>query len=157
MKVLVHDPWVAGGEIEAVGARAVELRELLERADVVSLHARSLGPPIIGEAELALMRPGSYLINTSRANQVDYDALANALRSGHLAGAGLDVFPEEPLSSSSPLLDLPNVTLTPHLAGASTNVLEHQSALLIEALTALADGSDALRRTVKNPEVLEAR
>jgi len=158
MTVLVHDPWVAGVEIEAVGAGAVELGELLARSDVVSLHARSLGPPIIGEAELASMKRGSYLINTSRANQIDYEAMARALRSGQLAGAGLDVFPDEPLSSSSELLELPNVTLTPHLAGASTNVVEHQSALLVEGLTALAEGSDALRRrTVKNPEVLEAR
>jgi D-3-phosphoglycerate dehydrogenase len=104
------------------------------------------------------MKRGAYLINTSRANQVDYDAMVAALRSGHLAGAGLDVFPDEPLSSSSPLLELSNVTLTPHLAGASTNVVEHQSRLLVEGLAALAEGSDALRRrSVKNPEVLEAR
>ena len=102
------------------------------------------------------MKRGSYLINTSRANQIDYEAMIRALRSGHLAGAGLDVFPDEPLSSASPLLELPNVTLTPHLAGASTNVVEHQSALLVQGLAALANGSDALRRrAVKNPEVLE--
>jgi len=158
MDVLVHDPWVAAVEIAAVGARAVELDELLRESDAISLHARSPGPPIIGEEQLALMRPGSYLINTSRANQVDYEAMIRALRSGHLAGAGLDVFPDEPLSSSSPLLELPNVTLTPHLAGASSNVVEHQSALLVQGLIALAEGSDALRRrAVKNPEVLEAR
>lgn len=158
MKVLVHDPWVAGIEVEELGASAVDRDELLRRSDVVSLHARAPGPPIIGEAELAMMRRGSYLINTSRANLLDYEALVHALRSGHLAGAGLDVFPEEPLSSTSGLLDLPNVTLTPHLAGASTNVVEHQSELLLAGLAALADGSNALRRrTVKNPEVLEAR
>jgi phosphoglycerate dehydrogenase-like enzyme len=145
-------------EVEARGAAAVERDELLRRSDVVSLHARAKGPPIIGEPELAMMRPGSYLINTSRATLLDYDALAHALRSGRLAGAGLDVFPEEPLSSTSALLDLPNVTLTPHLAGASTNVVEHQSELLLAGLAALADGSNAVRRrTVKNPEVLEAR
>jgi D-3-phosphoglycerate dehydrogenase / 2-oxoglutarate reductase len=158
MEVRVHDPWVAEIEIEAIGARSFELGELLSHSDVVSLHARALGPPILGAAEIALMKRGSYLINTSRASQVDYAAMAAALRSGHLAGAGLDVFPDEPLPSSSPLLELPNVTLTPHLAGASTNVVEHQSALLVEGLAALAEGSDALRRrAVKNPEVLEAR
>jgi D-3-phosphoglycerate dehydrogenase len=158
MEVLVHDPWVPAVEVAEAGARSLDLPELLAQSDVVSLHARSPGPPIIGAAELALMKRGSYLINTSRANQIDYDAMIEALRSGHLAGAGLDVFPDEPLSSSSPLLDLPNVTLTPHLAGASTNVIEHQSELLIEGLAALADGSDALlRRAVKNPEVLETR
>jgi phosphoglycerate dehydrogenase-like enzyme len=66
--------------------------------------------------------------------------------------------PDESLSSTSALLDLPNVTLTPHLAGASTNVVEHQSGLLLAGLAALADGSDAVRkRTVKNPDALEAR
>jgi D-3-phosphoglycerate dehydrogenase / 2-oxoglutarate reductase len=158
MEVLVHDPWVGAAEIEAAGAHALDLSELLARSDVVSLHARSPGPPILGAREIAQMKRGAYLINTSRANQIDYDAMTAALRSGRLAGAGLDVFPDEPLASSSPLLDLPNVTLTPHLAGASTNVVEHQSALLVEGLAALAEGSDALRRrTVKNPEVLEAR
>jgi D-3-phosphoglycerate dehydrogenase len=156
MDVLVCDPQVPDAEIIPAGARPVGLRELLTSSDVVSLHARSPGPPIIGEAELALMPRGSYLINTSRANQIDYEAMTRALRSGHLAGAGLDVFPDEPLSSASPLLELPNVTLTPHLAGASTNVVEHQSALLVQGLAALANGSDALRRrAVKNPEVLE--
>jgi D-3-phosphoglycerate dehydrogenase len=156
MDVLVYDPQVPDAEITAAGVRPVGLTELLTSSDVVSLHARSPGPPIIGEAELALMRRGSYLINTSRANQIDYEAMTRALRSGHLAGAGLDVFPDEPLSSASPLLELPNVTLTPHLAGASTNVVEHQSALLVQGLVALANGSDALRRrAVKNPEVLE--
>jgi D-3-phosphoglycerate dehydrogenase len=158
MDVLVHDPRVPDTEIAAPGVRPVALAELLAESDVISLHARAYGPPIIGEAELALMKRGSYLINTSRATQVDYDALIGALRSGHLAGAGLDVFPDEPLSSSSPLLDLPNVTLTPHLAGASTNVVEHQSELLVQGLAALADDSDAFRRrAIKNPEVLEAR
>jgi D-3-phosphoglycerate dehydrogenase len=156
MDVLVCDPQVPDAEITPAGVRPVGLTELLTSSDVVSLHARSPGPPIIGEAELALMRRGSYLINTSRANQIDYEAMTRALRSGHLAGAGLDVFPDEPLSSASPLLELPNVTLTPHLAGASTNVVEHQSALLVQGLAALANGSDALRRrAVKNPEVLE--
>ena len=158
MEVLVHDPGVAGAEIERSGARAVDLETLLRESDVVSLHARAPGPPLIGEAQLALMREGSYLINTSRANVLDYEALARALRSGRLAGAGLDVFPDEPLSSASPLLELPNVTLTPHLAGASTNVVDHQSARLVEGLTALADGAGSKRgATVKNPEVLEAR
>ena len=158
MDVLVHDPWIPEADIASAGVRAVGLKELLAASDVVSLHARSPGRPIIGEAELGLMKRGSYLINTSRANQIDYQAMIQALRSGHLAGAGLDVFPDEPLSSASPLLELPNVTLTPHLAGASTNVVEHQSTLLLEGLVALADGSDALRRrAVKNPEVLEVR
>ena len=156
MAVVAHDPGVEDAEIADAGARAVGLGRLLAVSDVVSLHARAAGPPIIGELEISAMRRGSYLINTSRANQIDYAALTSALREGQLAGAGLDVFPDEPLPSDSPLLELSNVTLTPHLAGASTNVIEHQSTIFLEALSALANGSDmARRRAVRNPEVLE--
>jgi D-3-phosphoglycerate dehydrogenase len=156
MKVVAYDPGVEDSEIAGIRARAVELDELLTISDVVSLHARAAGPPIIGEPQIAAMKRGSYLINTSRANQIDYSALTTALRDGHLAGAGLDVFPDEPLASDSPLLELSNVTLTPHLAGASNNVIEHQSAIFLNALLALANGSEAARRrVVRNPEVLE--
>ena len=65
------------------------------------------------------MRPGCYLIQTARGPLLDYDALARALAGGHLAGAAIDVFAEEPLPAGHPLLELPNVTLTPHIAGAS--------------------------------------
>jgi D-3-phosphoglycerate dehydrogenase len=156
MTVLAHDPSVSGGEIAQHGVEPRDLLALLAESDVVSLHARAAGPPILGRAELATMKQGAFLINTSRANQVDYEALAQALRDGHLAGAGLDVFPEEPIAADDPLLDLQNVTLTPHLAGASTNVIEHQSAIFLDGLRALANGSEAARRrVVRNPEVLE--
>ena len=100
------------------------------------------------------MKEGAYFINTARASLVDYDALYRLLRDGHLAGAGLDVFPVEPLPPDSPFLTLANVTLTPHLAGASTNVVEHQSAIIIANLRALMNGADN-DLAIKNPEVLE--
>ena len=156
MPVVAHDPGVDARELAEAGIAPMDLDRVLAVSDVVSLHARAPGPPIIGALEIAAMKPGSYLINTSRANLVDYDALTSALRDGHLAGAGLDVFPDEPLTSDSPLLELSNVTLTPHLAGASTNVVEHQSAIFLESLSALETGSSAARRrAVRNPEVLE--
>lgn len=156
MRVLAHDPGVPDAEISEHGVEPRELMQLLAESDMVSLHARSSGPPILGQAELSAMRPGAYLINTSRANQVDYPALTRALREGRLAGAGLDVFPDEPLAADDPLLDLPNVTLTPHLAGASTNVVDHQSAIFLDGLRALASGPDtARRRAISNPDVLE--
>jgi phosphoglycerate dehydrogenase-like enzyme len=98
------------------------------------------------------MKSGAYIVNTARAALVDYEALVRALRNGRLAGAALDVFPDEPLSTRSPLLDLPNVTLTPHLGGASTNIVEHQSRILLEGLRSLLAGDGA---SVENPEVLE--
>lgn len=154
MRVLAHDPFVPGDRIAAAGVEPVPFDRLLAGSDVLSLHVPSQSAtPLIGEAELRQMKPGAYLINTARATVLDYDALVAALRDGHLGGAGLDVFPDEPLSSSSPLLDLTNVTLTPHIGGASTNVVEHQSELLLESLRHLAAG-DMARATVANPEVL---
>jgi len=101
------------------------LQELLAASDIVSLHVPETPATagMIGETELRLMRPGSYLINNSRGTVVDLDALANALRDGHLAGAALDVFPVEPSSNAdrfkTPLQGLKNVILTPHIGGST--------------------------------------
>jgi D-3-phosphoglycerate dehydrogenase len=154
LPVLAHDPFVPDGEIEAAGVVPVPFEQLLREADLLSLHVPSgSGTPLIGERELRQVKPTAYLINTARATVVDYAALADALREGRLAGAGLDVFPDEPLSSSSPLLELSNVTLTPHIAGASTNVVDHQSELLLLGLRALAIG-EGDSPLLANPEVL---
>jgi D-3-phosphoglycerate dehydrogenase len=101
------------------------LQELLAESDIVSLHVPETPATagMIGEAELRLMRPGSYLINNSRGTVIDLDALARALRDGHLAGAALDVFPVEPSSNAdrfqTPLQGLKNVILTPHIGGST--------------------------------------
>ena len=119
-RVLACDPYLEAAAFTAVGAERYDLPDLLARADVLSLHARHRGPrPLVGAAELAQLRPGGYLIQTARGPLLDYAALARALAGGHLAGAALDVFPEEPLPAGHPLLGLPNVVLTPHIAGAS--------------------------------------
>ena len=119
--VLACDPYVAPEAFAAVGVERCHLQDLLARADVVSLHARHVpgAAPLLGARELARMRSGSYLIQTARSPLLDYDALARALAGGHLAGAAIDVFPHEPLPAGHPLLALSNVTLTPHIAGAS--------------------------------------
>ncbi len=100
-----------------VGASLVPRDELLARADVVSIHLvlseRTRG--LIGRRELALMKPSAFLVNTSRGPIVDEGALVEALRSGALAGAGLDVFGEEPLPRDHPFYRLPNTVITPHL------------------------------------------
>ena len=151
MTVIAHDPFIA--QRAAPHARLVELAELLAESDVVSLHARGDGI-LIGEAELAAMRPGSFLINTARATLLDYDALLRALRRGHLGGAALDVFPDEPITPSDPLLALDNVLLTPHIAGASQNVIDHYSRLLVAGLRALGGRGDTRDLAVANPETL---
>jgi phosphoglycerate dehydrogenase-like enzyme len=100
-----------------VGVRRVEKQELFATADVVSLHLilsdRTRG--IVGAEELNAMKPTAWFVNTSRAGLVDESALLTVLRDKRIAGAGLDVFPIEPLPKDDPLLALPNVVLTPHL------------------------------------------
>ncbi len=119
-ELLVYDPFVPPAAAEAVGARALPLDDVLARADIVTLHLPLLPETrgLLGARELARMKPGAYLVNCARGGIVDEDALAGALRGGHLAGAALDVFAQEPLTAS-PLFDLPNTVLTPHLAASS--------------------------------------
>ena len=106
------------------------LTGLLSVSDVVSLHVPDtpFTQGMIGAAEIAAMKPGAYLINNSRGSVVDLDALADALRRGHLAGAAIDVFPHEPKSASdafvTPLQGLPNVILTPHIGGSTEEAQE---------------------------------
>jgi D-3-phosphoglycerate dehydrogenase len=101
------------------------LADLLSQSDIVSLHVPETPATagMIGAAELRLMRPGSHLINNSRGTVVDLEALAKALRDGHLAGAAIDVFPVEPSSNAdrfqTPLQGLKNVILTPHIGGST--------------------------------------
>jgi len=123
MRVIFHD---TGEKLAYGGAERVRtLAELLQRADVVSLHVdgRPENRRLIGREELALMKPGAVLLNLSRGHVVDVEALAAALRQGRLAGAGVDVFPDEPAVNGepfdTPLRGLPNVILSPHVGGST--------------------------------------
>jgi len=122
------------------------LGELLQASDVVTLHVPETPQTqnLLGAAQLAQMRPGSYLINASRGTVVDLPALAAALKTGHLLGAAVDVFPEEPKSDKeefqSPLRNLPNVILTPHVGGST---LEAQANIGSEVAGKLIDYSDS--------------
>ena len=151
MRVIGHDPYLAG---ELSGVELVSFEELLEESDVLSLHARGSGAQLIGAAELSRMRPGALLINTARATILDYEALAGALRSGRLAGAALDVYPDEPLTPDDPLLDLDNVILTPHIAGASLDVARRQWEILEAGLRALLLDCRAGDAPIRNPEAI---
>jgi len=117
MEVLAWSPHLTEARAGSVGARLVGKEELFAGSDFVSLHLvlsdRTQG--VVGPAELAAMRPSAYLVNTARAGLVDTGALVQALRSGGIAGAGLDVYDEEPLPADHPLLSLPNVVAVPHL------------------------------------------
>lgn len=117
--VLVTDPYLDA--VELPGAELVGLDELLTRSHVVTLHARATDETqgMIGRSQIGSMRSGSVLVNCARGALVDHDALCDALDTGHLFAAALDVFDEEPVPPHSRLLRTPNLTMTPHLAGAS--------------------------------------
>lgn len=125
-KLLVADPYVQlSAQDRNDGVEHVSLGHLLARADVVSLHARVTleTTGFIGRDALARMKRGAFLINTARGPLLDYQALYEALVSGRLGGAMLDTFAVEPVPPDWPLLQLPNVTLTPHIAGASVRTV----------------------------------
>jgi D-3-phosphoglycerate dehydrogenase len=143
MRVIFHD---VETKLSLGNARAVSsLDELLERADVVTLHVPETPATqmMIRREQLAKMRAGAMLINASRGSVVDIDALAAALRDGHLAGAAVDVFPLEPKGNDdafiSPLLGMDNVILTPHIGGST---LEAQDNIGIEVASKLIRYSD---------------
>jgi D-3-phosphoglycerate dehydrogenase len=155
-EVHVADPAVPAGKIKERGFIPTELPDLLPAADVISLHARSASV-VIGRRELAAMKRGAILINTARATVLDYAALQDALDSGHLGAAALDVFPQEPVPSGSPLLSRPNLTLTPHLAGATAQVRDRQSEILLAAIRGVyTAGQDWADLPVRNPELRPA-
>jgi D-3-phosphoglycerate dehydrogenase / 2-oxoglutarate reductase len=137
--VHVSDPAVPAEVVKADGLIPASLPELLQAADVVTIHARSK-TVIIGRDELQQMKPGSILINTARATVLDYGALVESLESGQLSAAALDVYPEEPLPTSSPLRHQRRLTLTPHLAGAAAEVTDRQSESLLETVRRLYGG-----------------
>lgn len=155
-EVYVADPAVAVEVIRERGYIPATLAKLLAAADVVTIHARSAAP-VMGRDELRRMKRGSVLINTARATVLDYGALLESLDSGHLRAAALDVFPEEPIPSSSPLRRHRNLTLTPHLAGATADVVSRQSEILVAAVRGLYDGnvsdSSWALLPLRNPEV----
>ena len=125
MNVLTWSYSPDDGRAGKLGAKAVSLEELLRRSDIVSLHLRVSENTrnLLDRRRMALMKPGAFLINTARAALVDKAALLDALASGRLAGAGLDVFHQEPVPPDDALLRFPNVVLTPHTGGLMTDVI----------------------------------
>jgi phosphoglycerate dehydrogenase-like enzyme len=150
VRVLVNDPLAA----ELDGAEQVELDELLRRSDIVSLHAplTQTTRNLIGTRELSLLRSEAILVNTSRGALVDETSLARALGDGRIRAAALDVFEAEP-PAGSPLLGLPNVVLSPHIAGLSERSVITMVSQAVQNVLAVLDGSIGRERVV-NPAVL---
>jgi D-3-phosphoglycerate dehydrogenase len=131
-----------GGRATEMGARPVPIETLLREADVVTLHLR-VEPETTGflsRSRLSLMKPSAFLVNTARGALVDASALLGALRHGRIAGAALDVFPEEPIRPGDPLLELPNVVLTPHVAGMTPEVVKAGLAMAVRNIEEFVRG-----------------
>lgn len=144
MQVAVYDPLVAREAVTAAGCSIVAtLAEALPRADFLTVHVPLVKETkgLIGPAELALMPPTAYVLNTARGGIVDEKALVAALASGRLRGAGLDVFEDEPPAAENPLLALDNVILSPHSAGLTVECAERMAVASVENVLAGLDGT----------------
>jgi D-3-phosphoglycerate dehydrogenase len=154
MTVLVYDPWVEPARIDGPGISACGFAELLEESDFVSLHARSTpeNANLFGRDQFEAMRPGAYFVNTARETLVDEDALYDALVSGRLAGAALDVVRPRPGGGAHPLAALERVILTPHIGGATRETLARGALMIAEEIRRFAAGDPLVH--VINREVL---
>ena len=156
MNVLVYDPYKPAAEVKAAGCEPVsDLDAALPRADFVSIHCPKT-PETVGmfnAARLQRMKPSAYLINTARGGIVEEEALYQALVSGKLAGAGLDVFEQEPPPSGHSLFELPNVIMAPHVAGVTREAVDRMSVQTARNLLSALDG-EPIRQNVINQDVL---
>jgi D-3-phosphoglycerate dehydrogenase len=156
MSVLVYDPYVKADAIQAAGCSPVsDLDAALARADFVTIHCPKTDETcgMFDAARLARLKPTAYLVNTARGGIIDEPALHAALTGKKLAGAGLDVFAEEPTPADNPLLKLPNVISAPHMAGVTRESLDRMGLQTAKNIISVLDGAP-IRENVINKEVL---
>jgi D-3-phosphoglycerate dehydrogenase / 2-oxoglutarate reductase len=153
MRVVVFDPFVSAERCRELQVSSATLENLLLQADFVTLHAPLTAETrhLIDAERLHLMKPGVRIVNAARGDLVDLDALADALQSGHVAGAALDVFPEEPYTEG-PILGLENVVVTPHL-GASTQEAQDRAGVIVAEQVAAALRGELVPNAVNIPQV----
>ncbi len=147
MRVLAWSPRLTDQAAQALGAHRSELDDLMRESDIVSVHLK-LAPDsrgLVDARRISLMKPTAYLINTARGPIVDEAALVAALAEGRIAGAGLDVFNEEPLPAGHPLTKLANVILTPHLGWPTDEAYEQFADAAADVLLAYYEGRDVPR------------
>lgn len=156
MNVLVYDPYKPAAEISAAGAEPVnDLDAALPRADFVTIHCPKSPATIdmFDAARLAKLKPSAFLVNTARGGIVNEQALHAALTSGKLAGAGLDVFAQEPPPADNPLFSLANVIAAPHMAGVTREAQDRMCLQTAKNILSVFDG-DLVRENVVNQEAL---
>ncbi|MFN3420931.1 MAG: hydroxyacid dehydrogenase [Armatimonadota bacterium] len=144
MQLLVYDPFVPPETVKAFGAESVTLDELLRESDFVTLHVPLIDQTrgLINRERLALMKRGAFLINTSRGEVCDLDALYEALQTGQLAGVALDVFPKEPPDVNHPIFRHPNFIGTPHVASHTPETLDRMALVVVEQVLKVLRGED---------------
>jgi len=156
MNVLVYDPYVQAETVRVAGCeRVTDLDAALPRADFVTIHCPKTPETVgmFGAARLARMKPTAYLVNTARGGIIDEPALHAALTNRTIAGAGLDVFDQEPPKSDNPLLKLDNVIAAPHMAGVTIESLDRMARQAAQNVLSVLDGRP-IRDNVINQEVL---
>jgi len=154
MDVIAYDPYLTDDRAREMGAERAELDDVIAKADIISLHVPLSDETkgLISKDSIARMKKGSYVVNVSRGGVVDEPALAEALASGHLAGAALDVYENEPLEADSPLRSAPNLILLPHLGASTSEAQELVASEIAEAVrAALAEGD--LTRALNAPAI----
>ena len=153
MDIIAWGPTLTQERAAEHGAEMVTKEELFRRSDVVTVHWKLTESTrgLVGAADLALMKPTAYIVNTARGPLIDQEALLDVLSKGKIAGAGLDVYDDEPLPADSPFLSLPNTVLAPHLGYATGDYLRSTYAAQAEAIRAFLEGRDI---HVLNPDVM---
>ncbi|MEM4700058.1 MAG: hydroxyacid dehydrogenase [Candidatus Nezhaarchaeales archaeon] len=148
MRVVAYDPYVSRDYAERLGVELLSFDEVLSLADFLSIHV-PLTPEtkgMIGRREIEKMKDGAFIINTSRGEVVDEEALYEALKSGKLAGAGLDVYSKEPPPPDHPLIKLDNVVCTPHIGGSTVEAQLRIAMAMAEDLIRIAKGEEPINR-----------
>lgn len=157
MELLIYDPYVQQEDMDYLGAKKTDLDTLMKQSDFISVNCNVVPETVglVSREKIALMKPTAYFVNTARAKVLDYDALYDALAENKIAGAGLDVYPVEPIPAGNKFLTLRNVVLTPHLAGSARDIVGHQTDITLRDVKKILAGERP--RFICNPEILSSK
>jgi D-3-phosphoglycerate dehydrogenase len=153
-RVLAYDPYVDAGSFERLGAERIELDPLIAACDVLTVHCPEAPATtdLVNAERVRALKPGAWVLNLARARVLNEDALYEGLVSGRIAGAGLDVFQQEPIQLDNRFLKLANVVVAPHYGGNTYETVVRQSRMMVDAIEDFLDGRRP--KHVVNPEVL---